>query len=173
MPRCYRQRTLMLAAAGEGTQEELAHITSCERCRTVYLRYRHHINRIDHVFRDTTPPPRVRVAESPRPAFWFPVGAVITTALLLMLGVWWGHPTTQSREALTPAERAEVFAFVEDDLSPILFAVDGTSSFIAHTPAADEAYLEAALDDAWLCEQQEGGFTTTCEVSPFQVLFEG
>lgn len=64
-------------------------------------------------------------------------------------------------------------SFLENEVSPALFATVDTHMVEVPTPVSNFTYLEAALEGEWPCEQQEPFLDPTCDVHPFPLFGRG
>lgn len=64
----------------------------------------------------------------------------------------------------------EGVSFLEDQVSPALFAMADVRLAETPAPVSNLTYLQAALDEDWPCEQQEPFPTTPCDIHPFPLL---
>jgi len=170
MDRCLPKRALLLCAAGEGTNEQLLHVATCNSCQRRYLRFVRDLETIEQVLRET--PPAITVT----PPFlhynrWLPVTAALAVIIVLV----WGWRVQQVSEPLPSVDQAAkqeaIVRFLQDEVSPAVFLVTPQREFIAPAPVSDARYLEAALTDGWPCEWQSAAFASTCEFYPLSLTF--
>ncbi len=170
MNTCLRKRTLLLLSAGEGTNEQRVHVATCASCAARYRRFVRELEVIEHMLRETSPPPAVsRRFPSWR---WRPVmAALAATFVLVWGGLWLRQPfrLPVSDEAYTE----DASSFLADDLSPALFVTVDVQTTPILAPVSNSVYLQAALDGGWPCEWQEPFLTPACEIHPFPFLLGG
>lgn len=169
---CLRDRTLLLLAAGEGTGEQHAHLKTCPPCAARYQGFVRDLEAIEQVLQKTAPSPAVFSLPPFLRARWIPAAAVLTATVLLIWGGVWLQQPSQLLTA-NEAAREEVLRFLEDEVSPALFATVDTHVVPVPNPVSNFTYLEAALEGEWPCEQQEPFLNPTCEGHPFPLLVKG
>jgi hypothetical protein len=62
---------------------------------------------------------------------------------------------------------------LEDELSPVLFAMVDVRADPMPIEVSNSVYLQAALEGGWPCEWQEPFLTPACEIHPFPFLLGG
>jgi hypothetical protein len=87
--------------------------------------------------------------------------------------VWGGLWLQQSFHAARHAGNEEVLRFLENEVSPALFATVDAHEVEVPAPVSNLTYVEAALEGEWPCEQQGLFLDTTCDVHPFPLLVRG
>jgi hypothetical protein len=71
------------------------------------------------------------------------------------------------------ARHEEVLRFLENEVSPALFATVDVHEGEVPTPVSNLTYVEAAVAGEWPCEQQGLFLDTTCDVYPFPLFVRG
>src|SRR5262249_15177929 len=164
---------LLLFSAGEGTSEQRAHLATCASCATRYRQFVHDLESIERVLRETSPPPPApfsrRLALRAR---WLPAAAALAATIMLGLGgMWLRQPSQPTVAREIPNE--DVVSFLEDQVSPALFATADRQVAAIPAPVSNVVYLQAALEGGWPCEWQEPFLPPTCEIHPFPLLLGG
>jgi len=172
MNTCLRNRALLLLSAGEGTSEQQAHLATCTACATRYRQFVHELESIERVLRETDPLPASLPRRSPLRLQWLPAAAALATLVALIWGGLWFRPAPEPVVARkTP--NSEVVSFLEDQVSPALFAMTDVRLVDLPDPVSNLTYLQAALDDGWPCEQQDPFTPSGCDIHPFPLLLGG
>jgi hypothetical protein len=171
MNTCLRNRALLLLAAGEGTSAQQAHLALCTACAARYRRVVHELESIEWVLRETSPRPAPVPARLFLRRRWLPTVATLAALIALIWGGMWLRQLPQSGVARKTVNQ-EVVSFLEDQVSPALFAMTDVGLVDIPAPVSNLTYLQAALDDDWPCEQQDPFSAPGCEIHPFPLLFE-
>lgn len=172
MNRCLRDHTLLLLYEGERSATHQAHLEDCTSCMSRYRQLVRDVEVIGQVLQGE-PPPQSASARLHAPRLrWFPVAAALTVTLALVWGGFWVRKPSHSVFSVA-VRNEDVFSFLEEEVSPALFATAEASVTTVLTPVSNVAYLEAALDGDWPCEQQAPFFHAECEHYPFPLLVGG
>jgi hypothetical protein len=172
MNTCLRNRTLLLLSAGEGTSEQQAHLATCTACATRYRQFVHELESIERVLRETAPLPAPLPRHFPLRLHWLPAATALAALVVLIWGGLWLRQLPQPVVAgKTPS--SEVISFLEDQVSPALFAMTDVHLMDLPAPVSNLTYLQAALDDGWPCEQQDPFTPSGCDIHPFPLLLGG
>jgi len=172
MNTCLRDRALLLLAAGEGMHEQWVHLEACETCTRRYQRFVDDLGAIEQVLQETVPPPIVSLRLFSFRTRWVPVTAALALALVLVWGsIWRQQPSSSiaTRKALSE----DVSHFLENEISPVLFATNDLRIAAIPEPVSNSVYLQAALEGGWPCERREPFFYAACDFYPFPLLIEG
>jgi len=170
MNTCLRNRALLLLSVGEGTSKQRAHLATCTTCTTRYQKFVHDVAAIEQTLLTTSPPLTVPQRFLLLRLPWRPLAAAFVATLALVWGgVWLWQPSHTGRQT----RNEEVLRFLENEVSPALFATVDARAGELPTPVSNLTYVEAALAGEWPCEQQGMFLDTTCDVYPFPLLMRG
>ena len=173
MSHCLNEYELVMLYTGEGTGQEIGHLSICQECSRRYQDLIRDWQRIEQIFHHVPPPPSTMV----RLGFvtsrnWLPRVAALATALVVVLaGTFWWRPV--SSVPIDSPAREEVIEFFESTVVPTLSADPLFSIAAPPTPVSDVTYVQAALDSEWPCEEDTLSFTSTCEIHTFPLLIGG
>jgi hypothetical protein len=172
MNACLRKRTLLLLSAGEGTNEQRTHVATCAACATRYRRFVHELEGIEQTLREPPPPLVASRRRLPGRLSWRPVAVAFAAILMLVWGgLWLRQP---SLLPVSMAARTEDLSLLlENELSPVLFAMVDVRADPMPIEVSNSVYLQAALEGGWPCEWQEPSLTPACEIHPFPFLLGG
>jgi hypothetical protein len=119
MNRCLEERALLLAAIGEGSAEERAHLSSCRWCGRRSAQMMGDLDVIGNALRGA--PPRIASAPSPHHADrWWVAGLAMAAAVTLIVALQWLRrpaSTELARVSVAPsatARSSDVGAYAEE-----------------------------------------------------------
>jgi len=177
MKKCLTERVLLLCAGGDGSDEQLAHLSSCEYCQGRYQRFVHDLEVIERVLGESEPP-RVTVTadiDMPWRNRWLPLAAAFAATVVVSWGIWRLQQPVEpdllaNREEQEEAQD-ETASLLQEDESLLRMVMADQRAVVVPAPVADARYLEAALNDDWPCEWQEETFSPACEFYPISLTF--
>ena len=174
MKTCLTKRALLLCVGGDGTDEQLDHIASCEYCRGRYLRFVRDLETIECVLGEGLPLSSATPADFGMPwrNRWLPLAAAFAATVVLVWGIGRLQQPAAPDLVSSGEEEEDVAPLLQDDESPLLLAMADRREFVVPASVADARYLEAALNDGWPCEWQDEFFPPTCEFYPISLAFE-
>lgn len=172
MSRCLRDRTLLALVAGEETAHHRAHLTSCQACSTRYQRFVRNLHAIERVLLTTAPPVATPVDRVRPSVWWAPVAVALTAVLILSWGGFWQSAFLPAPTPRRTVQSEELFRFLENEVSPALFATTDIGLPAFPAPVSPTDYLQAALDGEWPCDHLEPFPSPGCEMSLFSLMLE-
>jgi len=146
MSRCLSERTLVRLIAGNGRENQRAHLAACDRCDARYRAIGRDLDRVTDVLLHSEPP---RQSPSLLPRYWVPVTAAAVAGIALLV---WVEITVW--RAVTPAPSEEVTAFLSDISATMFSARDAL----------------AAGDDSGPGALSDGGGAGGCSSDPLGIL---
>ena len=169
MSRCVDDRTLWLLSEGDASRESRVHVLSCTTCTARLRRLEQDLSSLRSVL---TGPPSLPEALARGRAMrgrWLASAAALAAIVVLAwFGVWWqGHLPSRSIET----HQESIWPFIEGVSATLFSNVEsGLPAPLERVSDLDD--LQAALADAWLCEELAEFVNGTCDEDTLSVLFE-
>lgn len=146
MNRCLRDKALLLLLDGEGTVLQRTHLSECEGCASRYQQLANDLGVLTQVLRGEPPANIVSDRFHPLTFHWFPAGAALAMALLL---VWIGMRlwSPSAWLPLTGASNGESWSML-DDLPSNPFLLNEALAFELATEGAGSYDVAATVLEA-------------------------